>query len=222
MLCDIFFGPPICLAAVYRVVRGNFTRSLAKYKVRGMSAVMPNTDAGGVAANSERIAARFGSCGIEVLSQTTGIRRSSLYSDDGTQKVCRTYAVVQFEDEATPQVATAHADIIAGQSIGATFKSTGWQIRKTTLFLGSLPPIAPAHPIGSLMQLDQENNLAVHVYRLILERASQSINYATIVEVHHPDYLSVDELQLLYGSNMEFETGTGEVAGLLRLVLDSD
>ena len=98
--------------------------------------------------NSERIEDRFGSYGIEVLSHESGIRRSSLYSVDGNTRICRTYAVVRFVDESTPRVAEAHADILAGRSIGATFKSTGWHIGKVTLHVGRISLDGSEHAIA--------------------------------------------------------------------------
>lgn len=174
------------------------------------------------ALNSERIEERFGSYGIEVLSHAAGVRRSSLHSLEGEQKICRTYAVVQFEDESTPRVAEAHANILAGESIGSTFKSSGWQIKKLTLHIGKLPSVAPSQPIGELMQLESISDLGFHAYRLILEKDKQSIDYATIVETHHPDYLSVAELNTLYGDDVESRLEEKDVSDLFALILDSD
>ena len=101
--------------------------------------------------NSERIEERFGSYGIEVLSHESGIRRSSLYSVDNEVKTCRTYAVVRFVDESTPRVAAAHANILAGGSIGATFKSSGWHIGKITLAVSSISLGGSDHAISQLM-----------------------------------------------------------------------
>lgn len=174
------------------------------------------------ALNSERIDERFGSYGIEVLSHAAGVRRSNLYSVHGEVKICRTYAVVQFVDESTPRVAEAHAEVLAGQSIGATFQSTGWQIKKTTLFVGSLPAVSPVHSIAQLMQLESASELGVHAYQLTLEKDAQTIDYATIVETHHPDYLSLEELVSLYGDDVETGLDDAQTDVLTRLVLNSD
>ncbi len=174
------------------------------------------------ALNSERIEERFGSYDIEVLSHVGGVRRSSLYSLDGDQKICRTYAVVRFEDESTPRVAEAHASILAGRSIGATFKSTGWKITKVTVHVGELPSVSQHHSVGQLMQLESTSDLAIHAYQLILEKDAQSIDYATIVETHHPDYLLAEELRTLYGEDISSPLNESEIGELSRLVLDSD
>lgn len=174
------------------------------------------------ALNSERIVDRFGSYGIEVLAQASGVRRSSLFSLHGEQKICRTYAVVQFEDESEAPIADAHASVLAGHSIGATFKSTGWEIRKVTLHVGRLQAVAPDHTISALMRLEQTTDLGIHAYRLILEKDAQSINYATIVETHHPDYLTVDELNSLYGEEVESRLDEHDISKLFALVLNAD
>ena len=171
--------------------------------------------------NSERIEVRFGSYGIEVISHVAGVRRSSLFSvEDGTN-VCRTFAVARFEGEPTSSVAGSHADVLAGQSIGATFKSTGWQIRKITLHIGKLSLETTSHPIGKLMHLETQTDLAVHAYRLLLEKGKQSIDYATIVEAHHPDYLSFTELTSLYGDSNTTPLDDDQIHDLTTLVLDS-
>jgi hypothetical protein len=172
--------------------------------------------------NSERIQERFGSYGIEVFSHKSGIRRSSLYSNDGDTRICRTYAVVRFFDESTPRVAAAHADILAGGSIGATFKSTGWQIGKVNLHVGSISLDGSDHVIGDLMQLSGPTELSVHAYQLVLEKDSQTIDYATITETHHPDYMSLPELEKLYGDSIDVELNDDEIRKLSTLISDID
>jgi hypothetical protein len=46
--------------------------------------------------NSERIAAAFGSYGVEVVEQDSQVRVSNLFSGAGAGRVCRTFAVVRF------------------------------------------------------------------------------------------------------------------------------
>ena len=174
------------------------------------------------ALNSERIKERFGSYGIEILSQDSGIRRSSLYSIEGQTQICRTYAVVKFVDESTARVGDAHADIVAGQSIGSTFRASGWQIGKITLHVGSVSLDDPEHEIGQLMHLEQAAELSVHAYQLVLEKDDQTIDYATIVETHHPDYLTTPELTELYGEHVETKLDAAEIRDLSTLIFDID
>jgi len=148
--------------------------------------------------NSERIEKRFGSYGIAVLASEAGLRRSSLYSlEDGTQ-ACRTYAVVRFADQLDDRYREEHAKVLAGNSIGAIFRSHGWDVHKQTMHIGSLALSQEKTAIRELMRLDGAENLALHVYQLLLVRNEQVFEYATIVETHHPDYLSENDLHELY------------------------
>lgn len=151
--------------------------------------------------NSERISERFGSCGIEVLQHGPTVRRSSLFSvDDGT-RICRSYAAVQFIEQESQEVAEAHAKILGGESIGATFKAAGWQVQKVTRHVGSVPLPVDEVLLTELMHLADSASLGMHAYRLILEKDRRSLHYATIIEVHHPDYLDEAELRKLYDWN---------------------
>ena len=148
--------------------------------------------------NSERIAERFGSYGIEVISSEPGLRRSNLYSSENDVRTCRTYAVVRFVDEPDAIIDDEHAQILAGKSIGAIFKASGWTILKETLHVGTATLEDAEHPVATMMHLDRKADVAMHVYRLLLEKQQQAIDYATLIELHHPDYLSRDDLLDLY------------------------
>jgi len=172
--------------------------------------------------NSERIEQRFGNYGIELLSQESGIRRSNLYSTDGGVRTCRTYAVVVFGDISSRELTVEHQAIMAGQSIGSTFQAAGWQIQKISSYVGSIRISDLNHPIIGFMNLDSAATLAVHAYRLVLIKDAATVQYATIIETHHPDYLDERELDELYpiepGLGLEVEA----VDSLLQLVLRSD
>lgn len=148
--------------------------------------------------NSERIESRFGSYGIEVLSSKDGVRRSNLYSVDGDRRICRTYAVVRFDDVPESIIDREHAQILAGQSIGAIFKHNGWAIFKETRYVGTHRFERDEHPVYALMARGDAPDLAMHVYRLLLKKDSQVIEYATIIELHHPDYMGPEEIAELY------------------------
>lgn len=148
--------------------------------------------------NSERIEHRFGSYGIEVLASEAGLRRSSLFSYDGDTATCRTYAVVQFADQHDEHYDDAHSKVLAGDSIGATFKENGWGIRKDSMYIGSIRLPQNSTEIGELMRLTGAHDLALHVYRLVLVRDGLAFDYATILEVHHPEYLSEKDLLELF------------------------
>jgi hypothetical protein len=164
--------------------------------------------------NSERIEHRFGSYGIEVLASEAGLRRSSLFSYDGDTATCRTYAVVQFADQHDEHYDDAHSKVLAGDSIGATFKENGWGIRKDSMYIGSIRLPQNSTEIGELMRLTGAHDLALHVYRLVLVRDGLAFDYATILEVHHPEYLSEKDLLELF----EYEASNAlSVADLKQL-----
>jgi hypothetical protein len=148
--------------------------------------------------NSERIEQRFGSYGIEVLASEAGLRRSSLFSYDGDTATCRTYALVQFAEQHDERYDDAHSKVLAGDSIGATFKEDGWGIRKDSMYVGSIRLPQSSTEVGELMRLTGAHDLALHVYRLVLVREGVAFDYATILEVHHPEYLSEQDLRELF------------------------
>jgi len=149
--------------------------------------------------NSERIKAKFGSYGIKVLeSSTPNVRMSDLYSTHDGVDTCRTFAVTVFEQAMNDQLKEAHKLIVEkGQSIGSTFKDLGWTVSKENLNIGTTDP---SEQISKLMHLSKPAPLAVHVYRLSVSKGgSVKLPYAIITEIHHPDYLKVEELRQIYG-----------------------
>ena len=148
--------------------------------------------------NSERIEQRFGSYGVEVLISSASQRVSNLYSMDGQRKICRTLALVLFDDPLDSSVAAEHEQVINGGSIGAVFKANGWMIKKVNLHLGTLDVPANAALLERLMDISLPDELAMHVYRFNLVKAHSLVEYATIVEIHHPAYLSSRRLNNLY------------------------
>jgi hypothetical protein len=171
--------------------------------------------------NSERIEQRFGNYGIEVLEQDSDVRRSNLYSTDNGVRTCRTYAVVRFIDPDLAEIAVAHRAVLDGQTIGTTFKDAGWHISKKTSYVGAVQVDDRQHVIIELMRLDPPVNAGVHAYQLMLGKGSRSIHYATIVELHHPSYLTQMELMELYPLDTTIELDSDEVDTLMRLVLDA-
>ena len=149
--------------------------------------------------NSDRIRQTFGSYGVEVLLQDERQRISSLYSGTGDQTITRTYAVVDYLDRPSPEWLADHERIVAGASIGATFRQSGWEIEKQHLFIGELE-VPPAYgDIGRLMRIDLPATLATHQYLFVIRREGRSADYARITEIHHPEYLSAADLRGLYG-----------------------
>lgn len=148
--------------------------------------------------NSERIADRFGSYEIEGLGASGEVRVSSLASRHGGRRVTRTLAVVTFPETVDPRVANEHARIVAGGSIGAVFREAGWAISKPLLAVGEFRASQPA--VGRLMALELPVTLALHAYRFEVGRDGVTIPYATIVELHHPEYLGRADVARIYGT----------------------
>jgi hypothetical protein len=148
--------------------------------------------------NSERIEQRFGSYGIDVLASEAGLRRSSLFSVEADQRVCRTYSIVRFTDHPDDTYGQEHTKVLAGNSLGQVFRSHGWSIHKQTLHIGSLAIDGSLSDVCQLMQLDGRQNLALHVYQMLLVKNTQVFEYAIIIETHHPDHLSPSDLLNIY------------------------
>jgi len=149
--------------------------------------------------NSERIEQAFGSYGVDVIQSSASLRVSSLYSGSGGSKITRTFAVVKFSGRIRSAFAAEHARVISGESLGTVFKSAGWQIEKHNIYVGEFEIPAGYGLISELMQTDLPEYLATHVYVFVINKNERSYNYATIVELHHPDYLSAEDLHRIYG-----------------------
>jgi hypothetical protein len=147
--------------------------------------------------NSERIAQQFGSYGVEVLESGRRTRVSDLYSGQGETKVCRTFAVVRFPASIDPAVATEHAAILRGGSIGAVFAANGWRVLKTHLYYGE---VRATPRLAALMHVMEGSSLAEHAYVLDVAKDDKTVEYAALVEIHHPDYLTQADLVKIYGT----------------------
>jgi hypothetical protein len=170
--------------------------------------------------NSERIEERFGNYGLEVLSNQPGLRRSALFSRDGNDKTCRTYAVVRFVGTPDTLIDAEHEQVLAGDSIGAIFKAGGWTIRKETLYLGTVDLHHSDSDIAAVMRIEMPCKIAMHVYHLLLQKNGVAFDYATISEFHHPDYLDLADLRMLYPVDSNKQLLTQQVEELLSLSLD--
>ena len=149
--------------------------------------------------NSERITMTFGSYGVDVLQTSNAGRVSSLYSGSGDDKVTRSFAVVEFAGRIRRAFAAEHAQVESGQSLGAVFKTAGWEIEKLNMFVGEMEIPGKYGLLSDLMQIALPRFLAAHAYQFVIRKDDRSYDYATIVELHHPDYLSAADLQAIYG-----------------------
>lgn len=157
--------------------------------------------------NSERIFQQFGSYGIELINQEDDFRQTSLYSEDASGRITRTFATVKFLEPVNKEIENLHKQILQGSSIGSTFQEAGWQINKFGLLIDELP-VSPSNQIFGLMQLAETESLALHLYLFSLSKENVlPINYALIAELHHPDYLQINQLRQIYRDSMDLSRG---------------
>lgn len=149
--------------------------------------------------NSERIKQEFGSFGIDVIESSDQRRISSLYSLEDGRKVCRTYALVEFNDSIGAALAEEHALVLSGQSIGAVFKARGWTITKRLTRVGNLTLDEDNMDIAGPMRLEIPQKVALHSYVFAVKKQGAAFDYAAITEIHHPLYLTEADLHSLYG-----------------------
>jgi hypothetical protein len=192
--------------------RKQFLISLTSFLVYAC-AVEPET------LNSDRIEQQFGNYGVEIIEQSPVLRRANLYSDDGTERICRTYAVVKFLEVDSARIAVPHRLVLAGGSIGATFREAGWQIHKETTYIGAVSTADLQQPVIELMRIKTPASIGVHVYRLALISEQDSIHYATILEAHHPEYLSRNDLLEIYSVDEAFSAAEADMLLLRGLIL---
>lgn len=152
--------------------------------------------------NSERIEQTFGSYGIEVLYADWQHRVSNLFSEEDGIRTTRTLAVVLYPEEGIPpELTEIDRRIRDGESIGATFQAAGWTVGKrlhTLLNDVQLPETA-----RRLLEIAEGEETPAHYYSLVVSQGGaddkEPLGYAGIFEVHHPDYLTADELRGIYG-----------------------
>ena len=168
--------------------------------------------------NSERIEQIFGSYGIDVLASEAGLRRSSLHSSQGNERICRTYAIVSFKEDMDSSYVPEHSKVLAGNSLGEVFKANGWSMHKQTLHIGSFEIDRSASEINQLMRLAEAETLALHVYQLLLAKDEQIFEYAMIVETHHPDYLTQSDLLDIYHYDDSESLSAESLAELIDLL----
>jgi len=149
--------------------------------------------------NSDRIQIKYGSYGIDIIENGDNIRVSNLYSTENGIKTNRTFAVVAFPRLIEAAFKNEHEAIINGQSIGVVFEQNGWEIRKNHLYFGEIDMSAEHYGDHSLFSDIGTGHPAIHVYSLGVAKDDAEFEYAAIAEVHHPDFLQLEDLQAIYG-----------------------
>ncbi len=172
--------------------------------------------------NSERIEARFGSYAVTVLAQDGRWRISSLESLDQGITTTRTFAIVRFAEPVPIELQNTHQRILAGASLGATLQTAGWQLHKSNVDISSVVLSDCQHVIPERMRIAENSILASHVYQIVAVRSGQTLPYATIAELHHPEYLRESDLQRIYGRAVSVAERDAMLAGLGALSLTAD
>jgi len=157
----------------------------------------------GELANSDRIRLKFGNYGIEIVENGLRIRVSNLYSTAAGVRTNRTFAVVMYPEVIEPAFGKEHAAIINGQSIGIVFRENGWQIEKHHQYAGELEIGSDFSAVHSVFGDIGAVRPVIHVYSLLISKNDLKFHYASIAEVHHPDYLGLEDLQTLYGKEFD-------------------
>lgn len=154
-------------------------------------------------ANSDRIRLKFGNYGIEIVENGLRIRVSNLFSTDAGIKTNRTFAVVMYPAVIEPAFSKEHEAIIGGQSIGIVFKESGWLIEKRHQYIGELETVPDLTAVKGVFGDIGEVRPVIHVYSLMIKKDNAQFHYASIAEVHHPDYLGLEELKSIYGKEFD-------------------
>jgi hypothetical protein len=150
--------------------------------------------------NSERIRTKFGSYGIEVLQEDLYHRISDLYSEQNGERITRTLAFVIYEEiEPGHPLYNVHGEVVAGGSIGEVFKQNGWQVIKSQHDIFTMGGCFPTSQTAlKRMRISEKDFIAVHSYQFSARRDLETIPYAQIIEIHHPDFLTVEELKMIF------------------------
>jgi len=153
--------------------------------------------------NSDRIRLKFGNYGIEIIENGLRIRVSNLYSTANGVKTNRTFAVVMYPEVIEPAFGKEHEAIIKGQSIGIVFKENGWRIEKHHQYIGELDIGSDYAAVHSVFGDIGAVRPVIHVYSLLIKKNNAQFHYASIAEVHHPDYLGLEDLQAIFGEEFD-------------------
>jgi hypothetical protein len=153
--------------------------------------------------NSERIRLKFGSYGIQVLESGQGIRVSNLYSIDEGVKTNRTFAVVAYPDIIEPEFSREHDAILKGESIGIVFRNNGWDVDKRHQYFGKVEVPFDYSDVDAVFGDIGRAQPVIHVYSLFVKKDNSEFRYASIAEVHHPEYLELKDLNAIYGNVLD-------------------
>ncbi len=146
--------------------------------------------------NSERIKIKFGSFGVKVLEQTNDYRFSNLYSN-AEQQIMRTLALTNYAPHENAELKDAHAAIMSGKPIGETLTSHGFTLEKKIIFKGEVTDMP--EQVLRMMRTEQ-NKFATVIYDMWVIKDGQRTLYSTITELDSPHFLSLSDLDQIYGA----------------------
>ncbi len=169
--------------------------------------------------NSEKIEAKYGNYHIDVIASHGRTRQSALSSESDGTRVCRTFALTRFSDEGGS--VSSHGTIRGGASIGATLQRDGFSILKSTIHVGRITITNRQHSVVKLMHLQTPAELALHIYRLSIAKDGDVIDYATISEIHHPEYLTEEDVRSLFSIDSSESIQPPQVDELISIILDA-
>jgi len=172
-------------------------------------------------ANSERIQLKYGNYSIDIIENNSSIRMSSLYSTHDGVRVIRTIAVVAYPSVIEKEFKTEHDAIVGGQSIGTLFKNRGWEIEKHHQYFGEIETTNGLFCETANRDDTQKTRSAINVYTLVVKKDNTSFEYASIAEVHHPEFLQLDDLAAIYGSAFENHRREKEKPGSFLAIVKS-
>jgi hypothetical protein len=169
--------------------------------------------------NSERIQKMFGSYGIEVLENGPGIRVSSLYSTHDGVRISRTFAVVAYPDVIDQAFRNEHEAIVEGESIGILFRKSGWVLEKHHQYFGEIRTPLEHFSLNSRSGNNKTTRSAIHFYTLVVRKDDSEFQYASIAEIHHPEFLKLEDLKEIYGPEFEkHQVAKKEIGSFLEIV----
>ena len=168
--------------------------------------------------NSDRIKIKFGSYDIDIIENDINIRVSKLYSTRDGLRTNRTLAVVSYPDFIDAAFEKEHEAIVNGQSIGVVFEQNGWTIDKQHQYLSEIQ--IPAEYAGKDPLFGTATNRpAIHIYSLLVSKNTYRFNYALIAEIHHPEFLQLEDLEAIYGHGADpHAEDTWRVQDFLQIV----
>jgi hypothetical protein len=99
------------------------------------------------------------------------------------------------------------------------FEQNGWEIKKNHLYFGEIDMATEHYGDHSLFSDIGTGHPAIHVYSLVVAKDDAEFEYAAIAEVHHPDFLQLEDLQAIYGQGSSSKLAPDEsVSNFLDIV----